>query len=45
MSGWIGAKTESAPLTPNAATTTLLQIGQPIARYAATPPRVARPPA
>lgn len=38
MSGWIGAKIDSAPLTPSAATITLLPIGQPIARYAAKLP-------
>ena len=27
ISGWRGAKIESAPLTPNAATTSLLQMG------------------
>jgi len=44
MSGWIGANTVIAPLTPRAATMILLQIGQPMARKEATPPRVARPP-
>lgn len=43
MIGWNGAKYLSAPLTPSAATTTLLQIGQPMARYAAGPAIVTRP--
>ena len=42
ITGWIGAKTDSAPETPSRPTTTLLQIGQPIARKAPTDARPTR---
>lgn len=42
MTGWTGANQVSAPLAPSSATTSLLQIGQPIANTVSTVPPAVR---